>query len=42
MVKKQMLGRLEYKVVAGIGLLSLTREKARAGVNDLVKQGFGN
>jgi len=34
-----MLGRLEYKVVAGIGLLSITRENAKAGVNDLVNRG---
>ena len=34
-----MLGRLEYKVVAGIGLLSMTREKAEAGVNKLIESG---
>ncbi len=39
MLKKLLLGRLEYKVVAGIGLLSMTREKAEKGVNQLVENG---
>ncbi len=42
MLKKLMLGRLEYKVVAGIGLLSMTREKAEEGVNALVENGEVN
>jgi polyhydroxyalkanoate synthesis regulator phasin len=36
MLKKILLGRREYKVVAGIGLLSMTREIAEAGVNELI------
>lgn len=39
MLKKFMLGRIGYKVVAGIGLLSMTREKAEAGVNELIERG---
>jgi polyhydroxyalkanoate synthesis regulator phasin len=39
MLKKILLGRREYKVVAGIGLLSMTREIAEAGVNELIECG---
>lgn len=39
MHKKKILGRLEYKVVAGIGLLSMTREKAEANINLLIERG---
>lgn len=39
MIKKILLGRREYKVVAGIGLLSMTREIAEAGVSELVECG---
>ncbi len=39
MLKKILLGRREYKVVAGIGLLSMTREIAEAGVSELIECG---
>jgi polyhydroxyalkanoate synthesis regulator phasin len=39
MFKKILLGRREYKVVAGIGLLSMTREIAEAGVSELIECG---
>jgi len=39
MIKKILLGRREYKVVAGIGLLSMTQEIAEAGVNELIECG---
>jgi len=39
MLKKMLPGWREYKVVAGIGLLSLMREIAEAGVNELIECG---
>ena len=39
MRKKKILDQLDYQVVAGIGLLAMTLEKAKAGVNELVKEG---